>query len=206
MTAACQYDLLAASGGARHGRLILARGTVETPAFIPVGTYGSVKTVTPEELEQLGADIILGNTFHLMLRPGADVVEQHGGLHRFMHWERPILTDSGGFQVWSLTKRARVTEEGVEFQAPRDGRQVFLSPETSMKVQSQLGSDIQMVFDECTPYPVEESEARRSMELSMRWAERCRAAFDELNDGQHGRALFGHESSRRDPLPWCAMP
>ena len=191
MTSAFRFELLSTSGAARRGRIETAHGNVETPAFMPVGTYGTVKAMTPEELEQLGAEIVLGNTFHLMLRPGGEVIREHGGLHGFMHWRRPILTDSGGFQVWSLGSRTRVNEEGVEFQAPKDGRKVFLSPEVSMGVQCHLGSDIQMVFDECTRYPAAPEEAQRSMELSLRWAQRCRMAFDELGNRAKGRALFG---------------
>jgi len=167
-----RFEPLARDGAARRGRLHLARGTIETPAFMPVGTYGTVKAMTPEELESLGAEIILGNTFHLMLRPGPEVVAAHGGLHGFMHWRRPILTDSGGFQVWSLESLRTIDEEGVRFRSPVDGRAVRLTPEDSMDVQRALGSDIAMAFDECTPYPATEHEARASMERSMRWAER----------------------------------
>jgi queuine tRNA-ribosyltransferase len=156
---------------------------------MPVGTYGTVKSLTPEDLESLGAEIILGNTFHLMLRPGPEIMRLHGGLHGFMHWEKPILTDSGGFQVWSLAKRRKLSEEGVEFQAPTDGRRVMLTPEISIEMQNALGSDIQMVFDECTDYPATEDEARSSMELSLRWANRSRAEFDRLDNPD--RALFG---------------
>ena len=191
MTSAFRFELLSTSGAARRGRIETAHGIVETPAFMPVGTYGTVKAMTPEELEQLGAEIVLSNTFHLMLRPGSEVIREHGGLHGFMHWRRPILTDSGGFQVWSLTSRTRVSEEGVEFQAPKDGRKVFLSPEVSMEVQYHLGSDIHMVFDECTRYPAAPEETQRSMELSLRWAQRCRTAFDKLGNRTKGRALFG---------------
>jgi queuine tRNA-ribosyltransferase len=165
-------------GAARSGLLETARGTVRTPAFMPVGTYGTVKAMTPEEVQGSGADIILGNTFHLMLRPGTRVIEKHGGLHGFMNWPRPILTDSGGFQVWSLAERRKISEQGVSFASPIDGSQVFMGPEESMAVQRALGSDIVMIFDECTPYPASEEEARRSMELSLRWAERSRKAFD----------------------------
>lgn len=187
--AAPGFSLLATSGAARRGRLHLAHGTVETPVFMPVGTYGTVKSLTPEDLTDLGAEIILGNTFHLMLRPGDDIIRRLGGLHRFMHWERPILTDSGGFQVWSLGAGPKAREEGVEFRAPTDGSRVFLSPERSMAVQAALGSDVQMIFDECTTYPATAAEARRSMELSLRWAARSRAAF--AAEGQPGRAVFG---------------
>jgi queuine tRNA-ribosyltransferase len=181
-----KFSLLATDGGARRGRLELARGVIETPVFMPVGTYGTVKAMTPEELESLGATIILGNTFHLMLRPGTDIVRAHGGLHRFMHWERPILTDSGGFQVWSLAELRTISEEGVRFASPVDGAQVFLGPERAMEVQRLLGADIVMAFDECTPFPATEAEARDSMELSLRWAARCRSAH-----GDHPAALFG---------------
>jgi queuine tRNA-ribosyltransferase len=163
-----------------------ARGTVETPAFMPVGTYGTVKAMTPEELRATGAEIILGNTFHLMLRPGTAVVRAHGGLHRFMHWDGPILTDSGGFQVFSLGSIRRLSEQGVRFQSPIDGAPVFLGPEEAIAVQQALGADILMVFDECTPYPASEPEARASMELSLRWAERSKAAH-----AGHPGALFG---------------
>jgi queuine tRNA-ribosyltransferase len=180
------FELLATDGRARRGRLEFARGTVETPVFMPVGTYGTVKAMTPEELESLGATIILGNTFHLMLRPGTDVIRAHDGLHGFTHWERPILTDSGGFQVWSLAELRKISEEGVRFASPVDGTPVFLGPERSMEVQHLLGADIVMAFDECTPYPASETEARDSMELSLRWAARCRSAH-----GDHPAALFG---------------
>lgn len=186
-----QFDLLDRSGVARRGRMTLTRGVIDTPAFMPVGTYGTVKAMTPEELTGVGAQVILGNTFHLMLRPGSELIRRHGGLHRFMHWSGPILTDSGGFQVWSLTHRRKLTEDGVEFSAPVDGRRVFLSPERSMQVQAELGSDIHMIFDECTDYPVPEAVARSSMELSLRWAVRSRRAFDELNGAKDGRAVFG---------------
>jgi queuine tRNA-ribosyltransferase len=183
-----QFQLLAADQGARRGRMTFERGVVETPAFMPVGTYGTVKAMTPEELVGLGAQIVLGNTFHLMLRPGTQIVRAHGGLHGFMHWERPILTDSGGFQVFSLATLRKITEEGVSFRSPVNGDAVLLTPERSMQVQHELDSDIVMIFDECTPYPATEAEARRSMELSLRWAARSRAEFDRLENPQ---ALFG---------------
>ena len=167
-----RFELLARDGAARRGRLEFARGSVETPAFMPVGTYGTVKAMTPEDLESIGAEIVLGNTFHLYLRPGLEVIEAHGGLHRFMHWQRPILTDSGGFQVWSLAEMRKITEEGAHFRSPVDGAPVFLSPEESMRIQRVLGADVAMSFDECTPYPATEAQARASMELSMRWAAR----------------------------------
>ena len=200
------FQLLATDGAARRGRLTLPHGTVETPVFMPVGTYGTVKAMTPEDLEALGAEIILGNTFHLMLRPGGEIVQSLGGLHGFMHWQRPILTDSGGFQVWSLETRNKVSEDGVEFRAPVDGSLAFLSPERAMQVQAQLGSDIQMIFDECTNYPATEAEARASMELSLRWAGRSRAAFDAGAAAGRGTAVFGivqggmHEALRSESL------
>ena len=179
-------------GAARTGTLEFRRGTIETPVFMPVGTYGTVKGVTPEEVEGHGAEIILGNTFHLMLRPGTEVVRKHGGLHEFMNWQRPILTDSGGFQVFSLADMRKVSEEGVRFQSPVNGDPVFLTPESSMEVQHDLNADVTMIFDECTPYPATESEARESMELSLRWAARSRARFDELKNDEpdRGEALF----------------
>jgi queuine tRNA-ribosyltransferase len=173
-----RFENFAADGGARRGRLHLARGTIETPAFMPVGTYGTVKGVTPEELVACGAEIILANTFHLMLRPGTEIVRAHGGLHGLMHWQRPILTDSGGYQVFSLAAMRKLTEEGVRFRSPVDGAEVFLDPERAMQVQRALGSDVAMVFDECTPYPATEREARESMELSLRWSLRSRRGFD----------------------------
>jgi queuine tRNA-ribosyltransferase len=172
-----KLEVLKTDGAARLGRLTLTHGVVETPAFMPVGTYGTVKAMTPEELEGLGAHICLGNTFHLMLRPGADIVDLHGGLHRFMHWSRPILTDSGGFQVFSLKSLRKITEEGVRFRSPIDGSDVRLTPEDSMDVQLKLRSDIAMALDDCTPYPATESEARESMERSMRWAARSHAHY-----------------------------
>ena len=172
-----KFELLSQDGAARLGRLTLSHGVVETPAFMPVGTYGTVKAMTPEELEGLGAHICLGNTFHLMLRPGADIIALHGGLHRFMHWPRPILTDSGGFQVFSLKSLRKITEEGVRFRSPIDGSNVRLTPEDSMDVQLKLRSDIAMALDDCTPYPATESEARESMERSMRWAARSYAHY-----------------------------
>jgi len=169
--------VLATDGAARLGRLTTAHGVIETPAFMPVGTYGTVKAMTPEELENLGAQIVLGNTFHLMLRPGPDIVAAHGGLHRFMHWEHPILTDSGGFQVFSLKSLRKITEAGVRFRSPIDGSEVRLTPEDSMDVQLKLRSDIAMALDDCTPHPATESEARESMERSMRWAARSHAHY-----------------------------
>lgn len=188
-----KFDLLSTDGPARHGHITLRRGVVETPAFMPVGTYGSVKAMTPRDLEGVGAQIILGNTFHLWLRPGLDVIGEFGGLHQFIGWHGPILTDSGGFQVFSLAERRKLTEGGVEFASPVDGARVFLSPEESMRIQTVLDSDIVMAFDECTPYtmngkPVAAEVVRDSMELSLRWAARSRRAFDELGSCN---ALFG---------------
>jgi len=183
-----RFELLARDGAARRGRLEFPRGTVETPAFMPVGTYGTVKAMTPEGLEAIGAEIVLGNTFHLYLRPGLEVIAAHRGLHRFMHWERPILTDSGGFQVWSLAEMRTITEEGARFRSPVDGAEVFLSPEESMRIQRTLASDVAMSFDECTPYPATESVARGSMELSMRWAAR---GFQEYYRTEPPGTLFG---------------
>ncbi len=181
-----QFDLIKTEGSARRGRLTFDRGTVETPAFMPVGTYGTVKAMTPEELRATGAEIILGNTFHLMLRPGTEVIAAHGDLHDFMHWPGPILTDSGGFQVWSLADLRKMTEQGVTFASPVDGAKVFLGPEESMAVQRALGSDIVMIFDECTPYPATEGQAAESMRRSLRWAERSKTAH-----GDSAAALFG---------------
>ena len=181
-----KFTVTATDGAARRGALHLARGVVDTPAFMPVGTYGTVKAMTAEELEQVGAQIVLGNTFHLMLRPGSELIRGLGGLHRFMHWERPILTDSGGFQVFSLGGKTRIREDGVEFSSPVNGDRVFLTPERSMQVQAQLGSDIQMIFDDCTPWPATEETARQSMERSLRWA---RASLDAFH-GHGGHAAF----------------
>ena len=196
-----KFKLHQTDNNARRGQLIFDRGTVETPAFMPVGTYGTVKAMTPEELQGIGAEIILGNTFHLMLRPGTDVVKQHGDLHNFMHWQGPILTDSGGFQVFSLGRErkdeveddgspkqplAKISEQGVSFQSPVNGDPVFLGPEESMRVQKDLGADIVMIFDECTPYPADEQRTRESMELSLRWARRSKDAH-----AGNSAALFG---------------
>jgi queuine tRNA-ribosyltransferase len=183
-----RFNLLAQDGAARRGRLEFSRGTVETPAFMPVGTYGTVKAMTPEDLEAIGTEIVLGNTFHLYLRPGLEVIQAHNGLHRFMHWQRPILTDSGGFQVWSLAEMRKITEEGAHFRSPVDGAAVFLSPEESMRIQRALASDIAMSFDECTPYPATLEQARTSMELSMRWALR---GFREYYRDEPPGTLFG---------------
>lgn len=201
-----KFQLITTAGAARRGRLEFERGSIETPVFMPVGTYGTVKAMTPEELQDLGTEIILGNTFHLMLRPGTEVIQAHGDLHDFMHWSGPILTDSGGFQVWSLGDAqgranvaggrkpgatsqkvsAKITEDGVHFQSPVDGRKIFMGPEESMQIQRALGADIVMIFDECTPYPATELEAKTSMELSLRWAARSRQAHAD-----NPAALFG---------------
>jgi len=191
------FELLGTDGAARRGRLSLNHGVVETPVFMPVGTYGTVKAMAPVELEQLGAQVVLGNTFHLWLRPGLEVIEAHAGLHRFMGWNRPILTDSGGFQVFSLGALRKISEEGVKFASPVNGDRLFLTPEESMRIQSVLDSDIAMVFDECTPYAVGDraataDEAAASMRLSLRWARRSRGAFDDLGAARNRRnALFG---------------
>ncbi|MFM1896009.1 MAG: hypothetical protein RLZZ385_1083 [Pseudomonadota bacterium] len=181
-----QFEVSATDGEARRGVMHFARGAVQTPAFMPVGTYGSVKGLTPQQVESTGADIILGNTFHLMLRPGTDIIRRHGDLHDFIGWHKPILTDSGGFQVFSLGAMRKISEEGVSFRSPVDGDKVFLGPESAIAVQQALGADVIMVFDECTPYPATEAAARQSMELSLRWARRCQAAH-----GDHPSALFG---------------
>ncbi|MCP8898743.1 tRNA guanosine(34) transglycosylase Tgt [Gilvimarinus xylanilyticus] len=188
MTRQChmQFDLKHTHQGARRGALSFPRGEIQTPAFMPVGTYGTVKGMAPREIEEIGAEIILGNTFHLMLRPGTEVIKAHGDLHDFMRWDKPILTDSGGFQVFSLGKLRKITEEGVSFRSPIDGSKVFMDPELSMQVQRDLGSDIVMIFDECTPYPATPAEARSSMELSLRWAQRSKDAH-----GDNPSALFG---------------
>jgi queuine tRNA-ribosyltransferase len=180
--------LLGTVGAARRGRLELAHGVVETPAFMPVGTYGTVKAMTPEELSGLGADIVLGNTFHLMLRPGNEIMRAHGGLHGFMHWNKPILTDSGGFQVFSLESLRKITEEGVQFRSPLDGSPVRLTPEDSMDVQLALGSDIAMALDDCTPYPATEAQVRESMERSMRWEARSHRHYYEAGPAAAGIA------------------
>ena len=181
-----QFELNKVEGNARRGRLIFERGVVETPAFMPVGTYGTVKSVTTEQVKQTGAQIILGNTFHLMLRPGMEIIQQHNGLHDFIHWDKPVLTDSGGFQVFSLGALRKITEQGVRFRSPIDGREIFLGPEESMAVQRALNSDVVMVFDECTPFPATYEQAHDSMQLSLRWAARCKAAH-----GDSKNALFG---------------
>ena len=184
-----KFEKLGQSGSARRGRLTLAHGVVETPVFMPVGTYGTVKGMLPRDIEEIQAQIILGNTFHLYLRPGLEVIQQHGGLHEFIKWDKPILTDSGGFQVFSLGAMRKIKEEGVTFRSPIDGSKVFLSPEISMEIQKTLNSDIVMIFDECTPYPATHEEAQKSLQLSLRWAKRCKTHHhDEL---QNSNALFG---------------
>ena len=183
-----QFELLTTDGAARRGRLTLAHGSIETPVFMPVGTYGTVKAMTPRDLNEIGAQICLGNTFHLWLRPGLEVVAAHGGLHRFMGWDKPILTDSGGFQVFSLGALRKITEEGVKFSSPINGDKLFLTPEESMRIQKVLNSDIVMIFDECTPFPATLDEAATSMRLSLRWAQRSR---DEHNRLENSNALFG---------------
>jgi len=187
------FELQATDGLARRGRMTLNHGVVETPIFMPVGTYGSVKAMMPHELTEVGAQIVLGNTFHLWLRPGTEVLAKHGGLHGFMQWFAPLLTDSGGFQVFSLQGMRKISEEGVKFASPIDGARLFLTPEESMRIQTALNSDIAMVFDECTPYMIEDKpatteEAARSMRMSLRWARRSRDAFDALSNPN---ALFG---------------
>lgn len=195
------FSVSAEDGFARRGQLQFPRGTVETPAFMPVGTYGTVKGMLPRDIHAIGAEIILGNTFHLWLRPGTDIIEAHGDLHDFMGWTGPILTDSGGFQVFSLGEMRKLTEQGAEFRSPVDGAKVFLDPETSMAIQRSLGSDIVMILDECTPYPATPEEARQSMELSLRWAARSRAAH-----GDSVASLFGiiqggmYDDLRRESL------
>ena len=183
-----KFDLLKIDGLARRGRLQLAHGVVETPIFMPVGTYGTVKAMAPNELTEIGAQIVLGNTFHLWLRPGCDVMRAHGGLHDFMQWEKPILTDSGGFQVFSLGDLRKITEDGVKFSSPIDGAKLFMRPEDSMQIQHALNSDIVMIFDECTPYPATVDQAAKSMRLSLRWARRSRDEHDRLGNTN---ALFG---------------
>ncbi|HLS51256.1 MAG TPA: tRNA guanosine(34) transglycosylase Tgt [Burkholderiaceae bacterium] len=203
-----QYTLLKTDGEARRGRLTLNHGVVETPIFMPVGTYGAVKAMLPHELHELGAQIVLGNTFHLWLRPGTEIIEKHQGLHQFMQWDKPILTDSGGFQVFSLDKLRKISEEGVRFASPIDGQRLFLTPEESMRIQQSLNSDIVMVLDECTPYliddrPATADEAARSMRMSLRWAQRSKDTFEA---GQNPNALFGivqggmYESLRDESL------
>ena len=181
-----QFKVSATDGKARRGEMQFPRGKVQTPAFMPVGTYGTVKGMLPRDIEEIGAEMILGNTFHLMLRPGTEVIKAHGDLHDFTQWQGPILTDSGGFQVFSLGDMRNITEEGVKFKSPIDGSPVFIDPETSIQVQRDLGSDVVMIFDECTPYPATEQEAEVSMQLSLRWAQRSKDAH-----GENPSALFG---------------
>ncbi|HIE54964.1 MAG TPA: tRNA-guanine transglycosylase, partial [Chromatiaceae bacterium] len=181
-----KFELIHKSGASRRSVLDFPRGRIHAPVFMPVGTYGTVKAMTPEELSELGSSIILGNTFHLWLRPGTEVIRAHGDLHDFTHWQKPILTDSGGFQVYSLGEMRRISEEGVHFRSPVDGSRVFMGPEESMRIQRELGSDIVMIFDECTPYPATEEAARKSMERSLRWARRSKEAH-----GDNPAALFG---------------
>lgn len=184
-----KFQVHFSDGLARRGTLTSTHGKVETPAFMPVGTYGAVKAMSPEELQGTNTHIVLGNTFHLWLRPGLDVIDAHGGLHKFMGWDRPILTDSGGFQIFSLGRMRKISEQGVKFQSPVNGDACFLTPEESMRIQRSLNSDIVMIFDECTPYPADESMAKKSMELSLRWAERSKRAHD--SEGGNPNALFG---------------
>ena len=203
MTRECfmQFEVSATDGKARRGEMTFPRGKVQTPAFMPVGTYGTVKGMLPRDIVEIGAEMILGNTFHLMLRPGTEVVKAHGDLHDFTQWHGPILTDSGGFQVFSLGDMRKISEEGVKFQSPIDGSAVFMDPEKSIQVQHDLGSDVVMIFDECTPYPATVKEASDSMQLSLRWAARCKDAH-----GDNPSALFGivqggmHESLRQESL------
>jgi len=196
-----QFEIRSRDGLARRGRLTLAHGSVETPVFMPVGTYGAVKAMSPADLLAVGAQIVLGNTFHLWLRPGLEVIAAHGGLHRFMAWEKPILTDSGGFQVFSLGELRKISEEGVGFRSPVNGDVCFLSPEESMRIQRTLNSDVVMIFDDCTPFPADEREAAASMRLSLRWAQRSKRAHEG-----NGNALFGivqggmHEALRDESL------
>jgi queuine tRNA-ribosyltransferase len=192
------FELLAQDGRARRGRLHFARGIVETPAFMPVGTYGSVKAMAPRDLRAVGAQMILGNTFHLFLRPGTEVIAAHGGLHRFVGWDGPILTDSGGFQVWSLAQRRKITEDGVWFASPVDGARVFLGPEESMRIQRALDSDVVMIFDECTPYPATAAQAEASMALSLRWAERSKRAHEGNQNALFGIVQGGMYESLRE--------
>jgi queuine tRNA-ribosyltransferase len=183
-----KFELKNTDNKARQGQLIFERGVVDTPAFMPVGTYGTVKAMTPEELKELGAQIVLGNTFHLAITPGTPVIEAHGDLHDFMHWDKPILTDSGGFQVFSLGSMRKISEKGVDFRSPKDGAKIFMGPEESIQIQKKLGSDIVMIFDECTPYPADKLTADKSMQLSLRWAKRSKEEHLRLNNT---KALFG---------------
>jgi queuine tRNA-ribosyltransferase len=193
-----KFDLITTDGGARRGQLHLAHGTVQTPAFMPVGTYGTVKAMTPAELTETGFEMVLSNTFHLWLRPGLEVIEKFGGLHSFMGWDKPILTDSGGFQVFSLGKLRKITEEGVKFASPLNGDKLFLTPEISMQIQRTLNSDIVMIFDECTPYPATEREAADSMRMSLRWAARSKAAHAGNPNALYGIVQGGMFETLRD--------
>ena len=193
-----KFELLATDGAARRGKLTLAHGVVDTPAFMPVGTYGAVKAMAPDEVKALGAQIVLGNTFHLWLRPGLEVIAAHGGLHRFMGWDGPILTDSGGFQVFSLGALRKISEEGVKFASPVNGDRLFLTPEESMRIQRVLNSDIVMIFDECTPHPATHAEAAQSMRLSLRWAERSKRAHEGNTNALFGIVQGGMFEALRD--------
>ena len=193
-----KFDLLATDGGARRGQLHLAHGTVQTPVFMPVGTYGTVKAMSPAEIIDIGFEMVLSNTFHLWLRPGLEVIEKFGGLHRFMGWDKPILTDSGGFQVFSLGKLRKITEDGVKFASPINGDKLFLTPEISMQIQRTLNSDIVMIFDECTPYPATEREAADSMRMSLRWAARSKAAHAGNPNALYGIVQGGMYEALRD--------
>ncbi|OZA12614.1 MAG: tRNA guanosine(34) transglycosylase Tgt [Hydrogenophilales bacterium 17-62-8] len=193
-----KFDLITTDGGARRGQLHLAHGPIQTPVFMPVGTYGTVKAMTPAELTETGFEMVLSNTFHLWLRPGLEVIEKFGGLHRFMGWDKPILTDSGGFQVFSLGKLRKITEEGVKFASPLNGDKLFLTPEISMQIQRTLNSDIVMIFDECTPYPATEREAADSMRMSLRWAARSKAAHAGNPNALYGIVQGGMFESLRD--------
>lgn len=193
-----QFTLTHQSGAARRGALSLAHGTVQTPAFMPVGTYGAVKSLSPVEIQEIGAHIILGNTFHLWLRPGLEVIEHFGGLHQFIGWQGPILTDSGGFQVWSLGALRKITEQGVKFRSPINGDSCFLTPEESMRIQRVLNSDIVMIFDECTPYPATEKASADSMQLSLRWAQRSKQAHEGNPNALFGIVQGGMYESLRD--------
>ena len=198
-----KFELKKTHNKARRGQMSFKRGEVQTPAFMPVGTYGTVKAMTPEEVIDLGAQIILGNTFHLAITPGTDVIEAHGDLHDFMHWQGPILTDSGGFQVFSLGAMRKISEQGVDFRSPKNGDKIFMGPEESMQIQNKLGSDIVMIFDECTPYPADKPTADQSMQLSLRWAKRSKLEHEKLNNKN---ALFGivqggmYEDLRRESI------
>jgi queuine tRNA-ribosyltransferase len=193
-----KFDLITTDGAARRGQLHLAHGTVQTPAFMPVGTYGTVKAMSPAELTEIGFEMVLSNTYHLSLRPGLEVIEAHGGLHRFMGWDKPIITDSGGFQVFSLGALRKITEEGVRFASPLNGDRIFISPEESMRIQRVLNSDIVMIFDECTPYPATEQQAADSMRMSLRWAARSKAAHGDNPNALYGIVQGGMYEALRD--------